>query len=104
MAKTTYTVDEKAAWVTKFHMSDDGMFTFANKEKENGCPSLVTLRSWVEKASGDFAAHTAKAKSSPLQAEFQASLLPKGDELQKKYIAFLEAKVLKLEAELKAKG
>lgn len=101
MASKSYTAEEKAAWVAKFHMSDDGMFSFANKEKENGCPSLVTLKGWVEKAGGSVAP---KAKANPLQAEFQASLLPQGEELQKKYIAFLEAKVLKLEAELKAKG
>lgn len=92
-----YTEEEKQAIITEFHESGLAMAAFCGSP---GKPSIQTLKGWMDKAGGGAVRNVINTpgKDSGLFADFTKSLLP--DDVQTKYIAFLEKRVRELEGKL----
>lgn len=88
-----YSQEEKDAIIAEYNLSGKGLFSFyTEKKKTGGVPSFQTLRKWIDDSK------PATTSSTNLYQEFTQSLLPQ--DVDKKYIAFLEAKVTSLQARI----
>ena len=93
MAIESYTQEEKDALITEFKLSGKNLFTFYIENKKTGkLPLLTTLREWINSSIPGVSTTTT------LYQEFAQNFLP--EDIDKQYIAFLEAKVTILESRI----
>ena len=92
-----YTPEQKAAYVAEYNTSGMSLSAFCMQQ---GKPSYVVMSKWVKETTGAVVRQVGNAvgKDSGLFADFTKSLLP--DDVQTKYIAFLEKRVRELEAKV----
>lgn len=92
-----YTQEDKDAFVAEYNTSGMSLSAFCMQQ---GKPSYVVMNKWVKGTTGVDVRQVGNSvgKDSALFADFTKSLLP--DDVQTKYIAFLEKRVRELEAKL----
>lgn len=93
-----YTTERKEELIAEYHASGMSLSKFCMQQ---GKPSYAIVSKWLKDSGSDarqMSRSTAVGNDSGLFSEFTQSLMP--DDVQLKYISFLEKRVRDLEAQL----
>jgi hypothetical protein len=93
-----YTEEQKQALIEEYNSSGKSLSKFCS---EQGKPSYAIMNKWLKDSGVEvrqLSRSTAVGNDSGLFSEFTQSLMP--DDVQSKYISFLEKRVRDLEAQL----
>ncbi|WP_073672279.1 hypothetical protein [Pseudomonas aeruginosa] len=96
VAAKRYTEEEKAALIEEFHSSGVSMSAFC---KQDGKPSYPVFSKWLDKGERAGVGASVASYDSKLFDEFTKTIMP--EDVDKRYIRYLEGKVGELEEKVR---